>query len=131
MRSSSQFPLSGVIGVVAESAGELDLAVGKALQCVELRADLLLDQGLSEAELLSLVQATKARDLGVLFTLRHPSHGGTFQGSESDRVSLSLAAMQAGADIFDLEWGTDAAASLPDDAPPMILSYHNLSLIHI
>ncbi|MEM7260261.1 MAG: type I 3-dehydroquinate dehydratase, partial [Pseudomonadota bacterium] len=117
----------GVIGVVAESADELELASEKALQCVELRADLLLDNGLSEADLFALVKAGKQAGLGVLFTLRHPTHGGTFQGSEADRVSISLEAVSAGADLFDLEWGSEAAASVQQDAPPMILSHHDFN----
>lgn len=127
MQSSSQFPLQGIIGVVAESADELTFAADKALQCVELRADLLLDNGMSEADLFALVKAGKTQGLGVLFTLRHPTHGGTFEGSEAERLKISLAAMQAGADLFDLEWGTQAAERVPSDAPSMILSHHDFT----
>jgi 3-dehydroquinate dehydratase type I len=127
VHSNSKFPLQGVIGVVAESADELQLACRKGLQCVELRADLLLDNGFSEQQLFDLVKAGKDNGLGVLFTLRHPTHGGTFQGDESARVAMSLRAVESGADLFDLEWGTAAAEMLPTDAPPMILSYHNLN----
>ena len=127
MHSNSQFPLQGVIGVVAESADELQLACHKGLHSVELRADLLLDSGLSETQLFDLVKAGKDNGLGVLFTLRHPTHGGTFQGEEPARVAMSLQAVESGADLFDLEWGTAAAELLPADAPPMILSYHDFN----
>jgi len=123
--SNPAFPLTGVIGVVAESASELDLATDKGLQCVEIRADLLLDQGLTEADIFDLIKAGKQKSLGVLFTLRHPTHGGTFQGTEYERVKLSLEAVRVGADLFDLEFGSEAVSLLPEDTPPGILSYHD------
>lgn len=125
MSPSRPFPLNGVIGVVAESADEVADASARGLQCVELRADLLLDRGLSESDLYQLITLCKAQQLGVLFTLRHPDHGGAFGGSESERLAMSLKAAECGADLFDLEVGTEAAAMLPADAPPMILSYHD------
>ena len=111
--------------MVAESVGELDLATEKGLQCVEIRADLLLDQGLSEADIFALIKAGKQQGLAVLYTLRHPTHGGTFQGTESERVRLSLEAVQVGADLFDLEFGSEAISLLPEDTAPGILSYHD------
>ena len=39
------FPLNGVIGIIANHPNELDLALESGLQCVEVRADLLLDAG--------------------------------------------------------------------------------------
>ncbi len=135
------FPLRGIIGVVANSIDEINLAKDKALQCVELRADLLLDAGLSEDELFTCVRHAKELGLAVLFTLRHPTHGGTFNGSEQQRVTMSQKAIDTGADLFDLEWGTEAAAIAlagnnvltgdnvlaGDNTVPMILSYHNFS----
>ena len=123
----SDFPLKGVIGVVANSADEINLARKTKLGCIELRADLLLDAGVSESGLFDCVRQAKNLGLAVLFTLRHPTHGGTFQGSEMERVKISLKAVEAGADLFDLEFDSEAAAILPDNAPPMILSYHDFN----
>ena len=83
------FPLRGVIGIVANAASELDLAASKRLQCVEVRADLLLDSGLSLDNVMGIVQQTRARDLACLFTLRHPSHGGKFDGDERQRAEIN------------------------------------------
>ncbi len=61
------FPLRGVIGIVANAASELDLAASKRLQCVEVRADLLLDTGLSLDNVMHIVpiQATAARSMAT------------------------------------------------------------------
>lgn len=127
MQANPSFPLKGVIGVVSKSSDEVNQAVAKGLQCIELRADLLIDNGLNEADILDLVSTAKKQCLGVLFTLRLPSHGGTYRGSESDRVDLSLQAIAAGADLFDLEFGSDAVSLLPAASTPGILSYHDFS----
>ncbi len=127
MQPSVGFPLKGIIGVVANAADEAALAKRMGLGCIELRADLLIDKGLNEADLLALIKTSKKQGLGVLFTLRHPTHGGTFEGSEHERAAISLKAVEAGADMFDLEFGTDAAASVRDGAAAMILSYHDFN----
>ncbi len=127
MSEQTDFPLKGVIGVVANSVNEIDLAKKMSLGCVELRADLLMDAGMSESDLKNCIVQAKQSDLAVLFTLRHPSHGGTFQGTEAERVAMSLNAMEAGADIFDLEYGTESVTLLPDNPPAMILSYHDFN----
>ena len=123
----SSFPLRGVIGIVANTVHELDLAVGKGLHCVEIRADLLLENGLSLDEVMKVVREAKRRRLASLFTLRHPSHGGKFDGDESERVSMNRQALAAGADIVDLEWDSEAATRLLSDNAPMLLSYHDFS----
>ena len=122
---AEQFPLAGLIGVVANNPQELDMAHRKQLGCVELRADLLLDSGVSESQLLDLVAKAKSLGLGCLYTLRHPTHGGKFQGKEQQRVALSTQAVEAGADIIDLEWDTEAGREV---AAGQRLP---LSLIHI
>lgn len=119
------FPLRGVIGVVANSATELDQAVSKQLQCVEIRADLLLDQGMKLDAVMDIVRKTASLRLGCLVTLRHPTHGGKFTGTEAQRVDINRQALAAGADIIDLEWDTEAAATLLKEGAPLILSYHN------
>jgi len=127
MKNSDQFPLRGVIGVVSESSSEIELALDHQLQCVEIRADLLLDQGLSQDDLIQLVKQSKAARLACLVTLRHPDQGGRFQGSEQERVEINRRALEVGADIIDLEWGTAAATTLMAEKAPMILSYHDFN----
>jgi len=125
--NNSSFPLQGIIGIVANDASEVDLACDRRLQCIEIRADLLLDAGLNSDALLALVAEAKARGLAVLFTLRHPTHGGSYKGSEEQRADLSAQALHSGADIVDLEWDTEAATLLQDKRSQLLLSYHNFN----
>lgn len=125
MTGIDQFPLRGIIGVVSESLSEIELAVNNELQCVEIRADLLLDKGMSFGDLLLAVEKSRAASLACLVTLRHPGQGGRFTGSEDERVQINRQVLAAGADIIDLEWGTDASKQLLADGAPMILSYHD------
>ena len=127
MSVKASFPLQGVIGVVANSTDEITLAAQKNLQCVELRADLLLDAGLPLAQVLATIDQAKQNNLATLFTLRHPSHGGKFPGTEDERVTINQQALDAGADIIDLEWNTDAAATMLSKSAPLILSYHDFN----
>ena len=119
------FPLNGVIGIVANSASEMDIALERKLTCVEIRADLLLDTGHSLDEVMGMVEGTVSKGLGSLFTLRHPEHGGKFLGSEIDRSEINQNALEAGADIIDLEWGSDAAAAMIEKEAPIIISHHD------
>lgn len=123
--TASAFPLSGVIGIVDSSAEQLDLALESQLRCVEIRADLLRIAGLSTTALLSLISRTKDNGLACLFTLRHADQGGTFNAAESERVAICTQALEAGADIIDLEHGTEASTIMLRAGAPMILSYHN------
>ncbi len=125
MQNEHEFPLKGVIGIVANSINEIDQAQNRGLGCVEIRADLLLDNGLSVDQLMQTVKRARTDGLAVLFTLRHPTHGGTFNGDETTRADLSRQALDAGANLVDLEWDTEAAALLQDQHRQLILSYHN------
>ena len=53
------FPLNGVIGIIANHPNELDLALELGLKCVEVRADLLLDAGNSLNQIFKLIQDAK------------------------------------------------------------------------
>ena len=64
------FPLNGVIGIIANHPNELDLALESGLQCVEVRADLLLDAGISLNQILELIQDAQLKGLASLMTLR-------------------------------------------------------------
>lgn len=127
MQKIREFPLQGVIGIVANAMEEVDLAVANKLLCVEIRADLLLDSGLSTDDLMDTIKRSKSSGLAVLFTLRHPTHGGKFSGSEEQRASISRQALQAGADLIDLEWDTKAAQLLHDERSHLVLSYHDFN----
>lgn len=110
---------------MANAASELDLAATRRLQCVEVRGDLLLDGGLSLDDVMQVIEQAHERDLSCLFTLRHPGHGGTFDGTEQQRVQINRRALAAGADMVDLEWGTEAAEQLLSEDTPMVLSHHD------
>ncbi|MEM7405044.1 MAG: type I 3-dehydroquinate dehydratase [Pseudomonadota bacterium] len=121
------FPLQGVIGIVANSAEEVGEAVALNLQCIEVRADLLLSAGHSEQALLNIVRDGARAGLKVLFTLRHPTHQGTFGGSEDERIALNQRALAAGAHIVDAELGTPCADALIAAGAPVVLSHHDFS----
>ena len=121
----NSFPLNGVIGIIANDPKEIRLALDYKLSCVEIRADLLLKRGLSLNELLKLVYETKKKELSCLFTLRHPEHGGEFHGTEEERIEINLSALQAGADIIDLELGSEALINISKKNVPLLVSYHD------
>jgi len=127
MEVNPQFPLSGIIGVVSESPDEIKLATRNKLQCVEIRADLLLDKGFQLQDVESTVKQSKASGLATLVTLRHPDQGGKFTGTEKERVTINRQLLAAGADIIDLEWGTAASRELLAENAPMILSNHDFN----
>ena len=58
-------------------------------------------------------------------TLRHPSHGGTFSGTEDERVEINQKALEAGADLIDLEWASDASEVMVQKQAPMVISHHD------
>jgi len=121
------FPLSGIIGIVARSAAEVQAAIDAELSCIEIRADLLHDAGLDHAGVEAIVRDASDAGLQTLYTLRHPDHGGTFRGSESERAERTLAALAAGASLADLEWRSDAARIALDAGARLILSHHDFS----
>ena len=121
----NDFPLKGVIGIIANHPNELENALESKLSCVEIRADLLLDAGMTIDQVLTLVRNTKSKEVASLLTLRHPTHGGKFYGSEAERIQINSAALEAGTDIIDLEWGSDAAEGMRQKKTPMVLSHHD------
>jgi len=121
----NSFPLKGVIGIVANNTAEIDFALDHKLSCVEIRADLLINGGTSVDDVVELVRKTKTKELGCLFTLRHPEHGGEFFGTEEERVLINLAALEAGASSIDLEWGTDTLVAMAEKHAPIVISHHD------
>jgi len=124
---NKDFPLRGIIGIVARSAAEVQAAIDAGLACVEIRADLLHDAGLDHAAVETIVRDASDAGLQTLYTLRHPDHGGTFRGSESERAERTLAALAAGASLADLEWRSDAARIALDAGARLILSHHDFA----
>ena len=121
----NSFPLKGVIGIVANNTAEIDFALDHKLSCVEIRADLLINGGTSVDDVVELVRKTKTKELGCLFTLRHPEHGGEFFGTEEERVLINQTALEAGASSIDLEWGTKALAAMAEKHAPIVISHHD------
>jgi len=125
MAPKPPFPLAGIAGIVANNADEIDAASRRSLSTIELRADLLLTGGHDRAAVLACVAQAKRQGLRVLFTARHPSHGGKFDGTERERAQLSLEALSAGADVVDAEFASEAAQLLSAAQAPLILSHHD------
>ena len=121
----NSLPLEGVIGIVANDIAEIDLALDHKLSCIEIRADLLINGGTSVDGVVELVRKTKTKGLSCLFTLRHPDHGGEFFGTEEERVLINQSALEAGANIIDLEWGTKALVTMAEKNVPIMISHHD------
>lgn len=124
---NENFPLRGIIGIVARSAAEVQAAIDAGLSCIEIRADLLHDAGLGHADVEAIVRAASDAGLQTLYTLRHPDHGGTFRGSESERAERTLAALAAGASLADLEWRSEASRIALEAGAALILSHHDFT----
>lgn len=87
---------------------------------VEIRADYIHDLDLQRLLL------TKCGP--VLFTLRSPSEGGVYQGSEQSRLKTIIDAARLGADYVDLEYAALSAEilrKLPKNR--LVLSHHNFA----
>ena len=124
---TDRFNNNQIIGVIADSPKEIDLAAQYGLKSVEIRVDLLLSSGYTVDQILQLISDSASRDFGVLATVRHPTHGGKYQESEQQRVALYQAILEAGADLIDVEWDSEAARQLLDIHNKLVLSYHNFS----
>ncbi len=123
----NNFPLRGIIGVVAENLSEVDQALERGLQCVEIRADLILHSGHTIEQLMEIVRYARSEQLAVLFTLRHPTHGGRFEGTEAERAQISEQALENGAHIIDLEFESEASKLVLAKGLPIILSHHDFN----
>tara|TARA_B100000700_G_scaffold326351_1_gene437657 strand:- start:1096 stop:2118 length:1023 start_codon:yes stop_codon:yes gene_type:complete len=115
----------GVIGVVSNDPSEVDLAVKNKLNCIEVRADLLINIGFSIDEICKIVKTSRLKDLFCLFTLRHQKHGGKFFGTEKERIQINKLAFEEGANCIDLEWGTEAEVEMNKEDIPLIISSHD------
>lgn len=80
---------------MAELRARRDAVRGADL--VEVRLDGAIDPDVDAA--------LSGRRVPTIVTCRHRDHGGWFAGSEAERRSLLLTALERGADFVDLEWG--------------------------
>ena len=101
------------------------MAKARQLQCVEMRPDLLLEQGFAFSEVLAMVAKIKALKMECLFTLRRHDHGGKFRGTHTEQMQLSLQAVERGAGAIDVEWDSECAAELIASKAQVILSHHD------
>ncbi len=123
--TSPEFPLHGIIGIIANGVEEVQLAKQRNLSCVEMRPDLLLDKGHSQSDVMQIVREVKNAGLRCLFTLRRHDHGGKFNGSDHEQMEICLQAISAGADIVDIEWDSQCAQEIISKGVPTILSNHD------
>ena len=126
MRSASwsEFPIKGVVGVLAEKeAADLDrLEKAGPLRpdAIEIRADLFEDPGRA-VQLFDILP----EEIPIVFTVRLPAAGGHFAGDEADRIRLYHEALRRGASLVDAEWETEAARVLAAERAPLVVSYHD------
>ncbi|MCM1497883.1 MAG: type I 3-dehydroquinate dehydratase [Clostridium sp.] len=89
----------------ADVLEQLDLALGQAPDCIELRAD-CYDDILQENEMLNLLAQVRERleNRVLLFTFRSVAEGGKRQISDDDYRNLCIKACQSGfVDLLDVE----------------------------
>ena len=120
-----QDKLKGVIGIVANDPFEIELAAKNKLDCIEIRADLLMSKGFSIDEICEFIKNSNSKNLYCLFTLRHPQHGGKFFGTEKERIQINKRAIEVGANCIDLEWGTEAEFAMHNEDIPLLISNHD------
>jgi len=65
------------------------------------------------------------RSIPVIVTCRAVAHGGSYKGSEADRLNLLITAARAGADMIDVE--DNCLSELPTDLPCDIVASCHLS----
>ncbi|TVR09698.1 MAG: shikimate dehydrogenase [Planctomycetota bacterium] len=98
-------------------------ARAQGADAVELRLDLCAQSGAVCQDLLAGLQDLV---LPVIATCRHRDEGGAWEGSESERIDLLMAADQAGAAFIDIELA--AIGHLPHKPQAgLIISYHDFT----
>ncbi|MFH1146176.1 MAG: type I 3-dehydroquinate dehydratase [Pseudomonadota bacterium] len=113
------------VAVSESTMTEMLASVGRAREMADL-VELRID-GLTGLRLDSLIEAAKPKP--VIVTNRSAKEGGSFKGTERERVDSLLQALSLGADYVDLEWRT--AASLREKLlsnrrkTKVIFSYHH------
>lgn len=86
---------------------------------VELRLDGVRD--------VDVAAALDGRVRPAIVTVRHPSEGGRFAGSEDDRLRLLEQALASGAEFIDVEWRTGSGALIRSHGERVVLSLHDFT----
>lgn len=129
MTDSGSFPLEGVLGVLHGSTAQVEADLARALAAaerapggvgVEVRADLFP----TPDEAIDLIGRLPS-SLPALFTLRLARQGGRFEGDETRRIKFLRKALEQGARMVDVEWGSEAARVLTADGAPTVISHHS------
>jgi 3-dehydroquinate dehydratase / shikimate dehydrogenase len=106
------------------AAGRLDEQVAERDR-VAARAD-LIEMRLDAAADADPARALAGRARPVLLTCRSAAEGGWFRGAERDRAAMLEAALEAGADLVDVEWASTAKDRLLARAPErVVVSMHD------
>lgn len=120
-------PIRGVVGVLGGDRDELERQLREledppapVCDAVEVRLDLFE----SHAVGLDAVPRVSSR-FPTLVTVRLPAHGGRFQGSEAERITLYERALASGASAVDVEWDSEAASWLLQAGAPVVVSFHD------
>ena len=114
-----------IVATTSEGARERMAVALPQADLVELRLDFI-----EEIDLDTLLTAKKGR---ILVTARREEEGGRFRGSETERITLLCQAVRMGADLVDVELGTDDALTdmlveeihREGNHTKLIISYHD------
>jgi len=115
---------------LSDTVDEMIIQAGRALDagadCVELRVDRLPSKG-------DIVKLIRRIDAPHIVACRTTAFGGTFEGSETERIERLEAAVEAGATAVDIEFLTDPKlrGRLIDTArsheTPVLVGYEDMS----
>ena len=106
--------------VTGTTTAELRAARDRAAReadMVELRVDGVAD--------LDVAGAMQGRTGPVIVTCRAAWEGGTFKGSESERIVILNKAADLGAEFIDVEWRADRSALRLGERSRLVLSHHD------
>jgi 3-dehydroquinate dehydratase type I len=108
-------------GVAVTVTGPTDPAFLRAADVCEVRADLW--RGPRTEAMTFLRHCPKP----VIFTCRIPEEGGQFRGDDAERINLFTEALDAGADLLDVEARSTLAPRALRTGWPVLLSMHDFS----
>lgn len=102
-----------------EEAKDAVCAASKQVDAIEFRFDLM-----EKIDLPHISKLKAYSKLPVIFTLRKKSHGGAFEGNETERERKLLELLTLKPDFIDLEYDSDFFDKIDPDIQ-VISSYHN------
>ncbi len=97
------------VSIVADSVGQavcdIKRAKSEGAEAVEIRLDYLIasESELSEIGLREISSLAEINSLPVIWTLRHESEGGKFNGDIASQLSILAEAIRVGGDYIDIE----------------------------